>query len=47
MKFSKRKICTAVVFACTALGASAAMAQATIVGGGSSLVAPSIGLEIT
>ncbi|MGH8780551.1 substrate-binding domain-containing protein [Paraburkholderia sp.] len=47
MKFSKRKICTAVVFAFSALGASAAMAQATLVGGGSSLVAPSIGLEIT
>lgn len=47
MKFSKRKICTAVVFACSALGASAAMAQAALLGGGSSLVAPTIAQEIT
>ncbi|WP_133650256.1 substrate-binding domain-containing protein [Paraburkholderia flava] len=47
MKFSKRKICTAVVFACSALGASAAMAQVSLLGGGSSLVFPSITSEIT
>jgi phosphate transport system substrate-binding protein len=46
MKFSKSKLGQAVVMAVAVFGASAAMAQ-TVVGGGSSLVAPTIGSEIT
>ncbi|MGK8779942.1 substrate-binding domain-containing protein [Burkholderia cenocepacia] len=48
MKSSKRKICQAVALIISALGASAAMAQTAplLQGGGSSLVAPTIGTEI-
>jgi phosphate transport system substrate-binding protein len=49
MKSSKRIVCQAVLAALSALAASAAMAQTApaLVGGGSSLVAPSIGAEIS
>ncbi|CAB3643650.1 Alkaline phosphatase L [Paraburkholderia sediminicola] len=49
MKSSKRIVCQAVLAALSALAASAAMAQTVpaLVGGGSSLVAPSIGAEIS
>ncbi|WDD91354.1 substrate-binding domain-containing protein [Burkholderia sp. FERM BP-3421] len=46
MKFSNSKLGQAVVMAVAVFGASAAMAQ-TVVGGGSSLVAPTVGSEIT
>nr|WP_175801240.1 substrate-binding domain-containing protein [Burkholderia anthina] len=48
MKSSKRKICQAVALIISAIGASAAMAQTppSLLGGGSSLVAPTIGTEI-
>jgi len=48
MKSSKRKICQAVVLAFSAMAASAAMAQTVpnILGGGSSLIAPTINTEI-
>uniref|UniRef100_UPI00158BAEE6 substrate-binding domain-containing protein n=1 Tax=Burkholderia anthina TaxID=179879 RepID=UPI00158BAEE6 len=49
MKSSKRKICQAVALIIPAIGASAATAQTppSLLGGGSSLVAPAIGTEIT
>ncbi|KLU24871.1 phosphate ABC transporter substrate-binding protein [Caballeronia mineralivorans PML1(12)] len=49
MKSSKRKICQAVALVISALAASAAMAQTApaLLGGGSSLVAPTIGSEIS
>jgi phosphate transport system substrate-binding protein len=48
MKSSKRKICNAVALVLSALAASAAMAQSApaLLGGGSSLVAPTIATEI-
>lgn len=46
MKFSKRKTCMAVALAISALGSVPAMA-ATLIGGGSSLVGPSIDSEIS
>ncbi|BCQ56878.1 substrate-binding domain-containing protein [Burkholderia gladioli] len=47
MKSSKRKICQVLALVVSGLGASAAMAAPVIQGGGSSLVAPTIGAEIT
>ncbi|PTB22441.1 phosphate ABC transporter substrate-binding protein [Trinickia symbiotica] len=49
MKSSKRKICQAITLVISALGASVAMAQTppSLLGGGSSLVAPTIGSEIS
>lgn len=49
MNSNKRQICQAVIFALSAMAASAAMATTVppLVGGGSSLVAPSIAQEIT
>ena len=49
MKSSKHMLCQAVAVACSVMAASAAMAQSvpTLVGGGSSLIAPAIGAEIT
>ncbi|WP_114814335.1 substrate-binding domain-containing protein [Paraburkholderia kururiensis] len=49
MKSSKRKICQAITLVISALGASVAMAQTapSLIGGGSSLVAPTIGTEIS
>ncbi|GLU31845.1 substrate-binding domain-containing protein [Trinickia caryophylli] len=49
MKSRKHKICQAIALVISALGASAAMAQTApaLLGGGSSLVAPSIGSEIS
>ena len=47
MKSSKRKICSAVALVLSAMAASAAMAQTpSLIGGGSSLVGPSINAEI-
>lgn len=49
MQSSQRKVCSAIAFVIAAMGASAAMAQVgpTIIGGGSSLVGPSIQSEIS
>lgn len=46
MKFSKRKTCLAVALAVSALGSAVPAMAATITGGGSSLVGPSINAEI-
>lgn len=43
MKSSKRKICQVLALVVSGLGATAAMASPTVLGGGSSLVAPTIG----
>ncbi|WP_025102273.1 substrate-binding domain-containing protein, partial [Burkholderia sp. A1] len=47
MKSSKRKICQVLALVVSGLGATAAMAAPVLQGGGSSLVAPTIGSEIT
>jgi phosphate transport system substrate-binding protein len=46
MKFNKRKTCTAIALAISALGPIPAMALPSVVGGGSSLLGPEISSEI-
>jgi phosphate transport system substrate-binding protein len=47
MNFNKRKSCIAAALVFSAIGASSAMAQTVVLGGGSSLVGPSITKEIS
>jgi phosphate transport system substrate-binding protein len=46
MNFSKRKTCMAIALAVSALGSAVPTMAATLIGGGSSLVGPSINAEI-